>query len=273
MRMNENMKHHIPKSTLHYASWICTVAIGLFFSSSCSKRLQYPSFEDYEIALAWSDMALMITKRTPQNSPTFASRCLGYIGLTMYESVVHGFPPYQSLQSQLNEMPQLPTPDLEKTYNWSIACNAAMAEIIRKLYIQTSEDNKRSIDSLEHVIHTSLRDLSGDLEMTTRSAAFGRTIADSIFQWSVSDGGHRGYLANFDKNFIHPEHPGSWKPPLYAQSFSHHPLHPHWGLNRTFLRENSSLDLPYMIPYDPSPGSPYYEQFMTVYEKDKALSQ
>jgi hypothetical protein len=71
----------------------------------------------------------------------------------------------------------------------------------------------------------------------------------------------------------HPEFPGSWKPPLYAQSFSHHPLHPYWGENRTFVKANAALPLPEIIAYDTTPGSPYYQQFLAVYEKDLELTQ
>ena len=85
--------------------------------------------------------------------------------------------------------------------------------------------------------------------------------------------GHRAYLRNFDKTFEHPVFPGSWKPPLYAQSFSHHPLHPYWGENRTFLKENADLPLPDMIPYDTTENSDYYQQFLAVYETDLKLTQ
>ncbi|MEL6718128.1 MAG: phosphatase PAP2 family protein [Bacteroidota bacterium] len=106
-----------------------------------------------------------------------------------------------------------------------------------------------------------------------RSIAYGKAVADHIFEWSKTDGGHRGYLKNFDKEWKHPNHPGSWKPPLFAQSFSHHPLHPHWGKNRTFLAQNAAIPNPEMIPYDTTKGSPYYQQFLEVYEKDLALTQ
>ena len=72
---------------------------------------------------------------------------------------------------------------------------------------------------------------------------------------------------------VHTERPGSWKPPLYAQSFSHHPLHPYWGNNRTFLAVNAELPTPEMIPYDTAKNSLYYQQFLEVYEKDLALNQ
>ena len=114
----------------------------------CNKK---ESVADATLASKWADMATYITKNTPANSPTYASRCLGYIGLTMYESVVAGYPDYQSLQKQLNNMPELPKIEANKSYNWQLSFNAAEAEIIKSIYAQTSDENKVKIDSLEKV--------------------------------------------------------------------------------------------------------------------------
>ena len=249
---------------------LCWVIAGAVFINSCSEPRDY---SEQDIVLEWAKMATYITQFTPANSPTFASRGFGYIGLTMYESVVHGFENNNSLQGQLNGLDQLPQPESDKTYSWELSLNAGQAQILRQIYLQTSDENKARIDSLEQDIYQSYSDKINDLEIVERSVSYGKEVANAIFEWSKSDGGHRGYLYNFDKEMVHPERPGSWKPPLFAQSFSHYPLHPHWGENRRFLKENSALELPYMIPYDTIPGSPYYEEFMEVYKKDLALTQ
>ncbi|MDX2248257.1 MAG: vanadium-dependent haloperoxidase [Bacteroidia bacterium] len=225
------------------------------------------------VATAWAEMTLFIAKNTPANSPTFASRGFGYMGLTMYESIVPGFPDYQSLAGQLNGFDSLPLPEEGKTYEWVLSLNAAQASILKNIYNQTSDENKRRIDSLEKVFFDYFSAQTADPQEVERSVVYGKSVAEAIFEWSKTDGGHRGYLKNFDKKLIHPDRPGSWKPPLYAQSFSHHPLHPHWGKNRTFLKVNSEIPNPEMIPYDTTKGSPYYQEFLQVYEKEKNLTQ
>jgi len=228
---------------------------------------------EQEVATKWAELSLDITKNTPANSPTFASRCLGYIGLTMYESIVPGYKEYHSLAGQLNQLEELPKPEEDKSYNWPLSLNAGQAAILRSLYIQTADSNKVKIDSLEHLIFRSLSHQIPDKAIIEASVDFGKEIASSIFEWSKTDGGHRGYLKNFDKTLVHPKFPGSWKPPLYAQSFSHHPLHPYWGKNRTFLNINQNLPDPKIISYDTSRTSANYQQFLAVYEKDKQLTQ
>ncbi len=248
----------------------CLLIAGI--TASCKQENKEPP-EDYEVATAWADMTTYITKTTPANSPTFASRCFGYIGLTMYESVVNGYPEYQSVAPELNGLGSLPQTEKGLAYNWQLALNAGQAEIIRNIYIQTSDENKKRIDSLEQHFESVFKILNTDTAVVNRSILYGRKIAQSIFEWSKTDGGHRGYLNNFDKKLVFADKPGCWRPPLYAQSFSHFSLHPHWGQNRTFIAVDSAIEAPAFIAFDTVKGSPYYKQFMQVYEKKKMLTQ
>ncbi len=253
------------------AAFSYLLPFALVFISGCNS-VQKKDFTEQDVALEWAKMTLYITQYTPANSPTFASRGFGYIGLTMYEAVVNGYDPYQSMAGQLNGLENLPKPVPEKSYHWPLSLNAAQASILKNIYLQTSDENKMSIDSLERVIKNYFSDKLNDDARVVRSIAYGKAVAEAVFEWSKTDDGHRGYLNNFDKQAEYPDRPGSWQPPLFAQSFSHYPLHPHWGKNRTFLKQNSELPMPQMIPYDTLPDSPYYMEFLKVYEKDMALT-
>lgn len=242
--------------------------VTLLFAMGCGKEKE---FTPTDVAISWADMALFIAKKTPSNSPTFASRGFGYIGLTAYESVVQGYPSHHSLSSQLNGMPQMPKAT-EQAYDWVLAFNAGQASILKNIYLQTSDQNKVKIDSLEGLIYRQFKNKLTDPSIADRSVSFGREIASVIFAWSQTDGGHRAYLKNFDKSFQFPNTPGSWEPPLYGQSFSHFPLHPNWGKNRTFLKENTDLPAPVMISYDSVTTSNYFDQFHQVYEKSRTLT-
>ena len=247
----------------------CILTTILFSFAACKVEKVQPR-PPLKIATDWAEMTLFILKNTPSNSPTFASRTLGYIGLTMYESVVNGYDGYQSMEGQLNGLTDLPIPESGVNYNWPAALNAGQAEIIRLIYVQTSDSNLMRVDALESEIY---KELKGQNDKDLKeSAKFGKSIAKAIFEWSKSDGGHRGYLKNFDKSLIFTSKPGSWKPPLYGQSFSRFPLHPHWGENRTFVKANQAMPLPYIIPFDTAKTSPYYKQFMEVYHKRNNLS-
>lgn len=245
----------------------------IFILYSCKSR-DNKIFTETDVANEWARMTIHLTKNTPGNTPTNASRALGYIGLTMYESIVAGYPEYQSITNQLNENNSLNVAIIDKNINWIISLNAGQAEILRNIYNQTSDANKLKIDSLENLINESEKNARKVIDIDfDNSVAYGKGAAYLVFEWSKSDGGHKGYLKNFDKNLTWPQKPGGWKPPLYAQSFSHYPLHPHWGENRTFLKENSEIANPKFIPFSTNPNSAYYKQFLEVYNKRKTLTQ
>ncbi len=242
----------------------------LFIGITSCKQLP-KEIPDYEVAAQWADMTLYITKNTPANSPTFASRCLGYMGLAQYEAIVHGTSDHKSLAGQLNQLESLPIPNSDDSYNWLMVLNRSQSELLKSLYLQTSDQNKLKIDSLENRIQKIL-EKNENRKTTTKSIAYGTELAKALFDWSKTDGGHRGYLKNFDQDFNREPFPGSWKPPLFAQSFSHKPLHSFWGENRTFAPQNTSLELPEYIEYDPVEGSEYYNQFLSVYQKKNNLT-
>ena len=247
--------------------------ISIFFLKGCKSDYNKVYSETY-IANEWARMTIHLTKNTPGNTPTNASRALGYIGLTMYESIVAGYPENQTISDQLNGLNYLPKPDSTKKINWIISLNSGQAEILRNIYNQTSDANKMKIDSLENSIKNFTKNnFNLSSVVIDNSEKYGKLIANSIFEWSKTDGGHKGYLNNFDKTLTWAQKPGGWKPPLYAQSISHYPLHPYWGKNRTFLKENNQLFDPEFIKYNTLPNSAYYNQFLEVYNKRKTLTQ
>jgi PAP2 superfamily len=258
------------RQILNYIKTYFTIL--LVFSLVIACKHEKP-LTDQDLATKWAEMTLFITKNTPGNSPTYSSRCLGYIGLTMYESIVKGYPTYKSLENQLDGLDSLPMLEKDKNYDWPLSLNAAEAFILKNIYNQTSDLNKRKIDSLETTIYEYYTHKNQDKEVVNRSVSFGKSIASTIFEWSKTDGGHRAYLKNFDKKMVHPIRAGSWSPPLYGQSFSHYPLHPHWGENRTFLKKNHEIAPPSVISFDTSKSSPYYKQFEAVYKQEKILTQ
>ncbi|AFK03768.1 phosphoesterase PA-phosphatase related protein [Emticicia oligotrophica DSM 17448] len=222
-------------------------------------------------AIRWGKMSLFIAEKTPGNSPTYASRGFGYIGLTMYESIVGGFKAYNSLAGQLNGLVTLPKIDSTQRYNWVLSLNAGQSWIHKNIYEQTSEANKRTIDSLEAKILSEYK--AENQAVIERSVKYGQEVAKAIFEWSKTDGGYQGYNRNFTTDYVLPVGPGYWKSPQFSQSPSTLPLHPYWGKNRTFVSTNSSLAVPRPITFNSSSYSQYYAQFLEVYAKNQVLTQ
>lgn len=210
--------------TVLLATFLVVVNITVFGGESGTVQL---GNSDTEVATLWSKMTLRVIQNTPNGSPTYASRSLGYIGLTMYEAVVNGSTKHRSLGGQLKGLGKLPQIEKSKKYNWVLALNAAESVMLKKMYEHTSQVNLKSIDSLETAVYQSQL-ANTKPEVAERSAKFGVAVANVIFEWSKTDGGHQGYLRNFDSTYQYPKGRGFWKAPPKGQSPVPLPLHPYW---------------------------------------------
>lgn len=222
--------------------------------------------EANEAATKWADLTLKIVQNSFPGSPTYTSRSLGYLGVAMYESVVHGSAIHHSIASQLNGLTGLPEPIVGQDYNWTIALNAGQAFLLKKLYPHMPIEMIVEVDLLEATISDYEVKKSGT-STARASAEFGKEVAAAIYDWSLNDGGHEGYLHHFDPDFIFPTGDSYWIPPVSGQVITSYPLHPYWGNNRTFVPANSTIPVPEILPYSTETGIAYYNQFREVYDK------
>ena len=225
-----------------------------------------------DVAVKWGQMTLRVTTRTPGNTPTYASRAFGYMGLAMYETTVHGIPDHQSLARQLSGLTNFPMPKTDSVYSWPLALNAGQAHLLKNLYEHTWPVNKTAVDSLETAIQRTYGDTLKPT-IVARSVAFGRLVAAALYAWSESDGGHQGYKDPFPRGYQLATAPGLWVPPSDGQVAIRRSLHPYWGNNRTFALANRGLTPPRPAVYSTSPSSDYYKLYRAVYTKNIRLTQ
>ena len=273
------------KSSSNYSSRRCNKQlIGIFFFTvlmfACSKDssvpppdMPGPPVDSVNVAVKWANMTLYTVRFSSFNSPTYASRSFGYLGLAMYESIVQGDSLHRSLNGQLNGL-TLPLAETGKPYDWLLSLNAAQDTLLKLLYPVPANSHRfvhERIDSLSNAIYAE-RSNGLDPETVDRSVQFGRAIALAIYNWSVTDGGDEGYTRNFDPNYIFPTGDSYWVPPQNAQTVSAYPLHPYWGNNRTFVTANGTLPIPAIVPFSTDTASEYYKMYKAVYDKDPLLT-
>ena len=225
----------------------------------------------------WFFLAFQLIQQTPGFSPPIAARALGYMGLTLYESVVPGMPGYQSLAGQLNELSSLPWAQPDEPLHWPTVANAAMATMTRMMFSNASAESKGRIDTLERSLplkYTQDFDPNSvTAEMTNRSETFGKLMAMAIMTWARTDGGHEawGPIRRHQQNYVPPSGTGKWSatPPAFAA-----PLLPYWGKNRPFVMKTAD-DCPAPTPpaYSEEPGSAFYKDGMEVYQISRAATQ
>ncbi len=225
-----------------------------------------------DVVSTWAEIQLKLTKTTAGYTPPVAARAYALGGLTMYESVVGGLTNNQSLAGQLKELSTLPKTETGKNYNWAISANAAEANILRALYAEASRPqavtNKRMIDSVE-VFLKNINRVGAAQDVIDRSEKYGQSIANAIFEWSKTDGGHEGYRRNFPVTYMVPVYDGAWQATENGQKI---PMQPTWGTNRTFVPANQNMVIPTPIPFSSSLVSSYFSTYFEVYTKSKSLT-
>ena len=219
-----------------------------------------------DVATKWSDLELRLIKNGTGFTPPVASRALGYTGVALYEAVVPGMAAYQSLAGQLTGLSTLPTPETGQTYHWAVAANAAEALIIKSLFGNATPAQRSTIDSLETALNLPYR-TAAEFD---RSVKYGQQVAQAVFDWSRTDGGHEGYLTNQPTSYVPPVGAGLWVP---TNNTNGRAVQPYWGQNRLFVPANATMPMPGLsYSYSTQPGSAYYAQVQEVYTTSRSLT-
>ena len=229
------------------------------------------------VAYEWFYLVSQLLQQTPGNSPPVAARTLGYLGLTLYESVVPGMPGHQSLAGQLNELSSLPWAQPDEPLHWPTVANASMATMTRMMFSNASAENKGRIDLLERSLPLKYPDdfdpgtITADI--TNRSETFGKLMAMAIMTWARTDGGHEawGPLRRTRANYVPPSGPGNWSatPSRYLP-----PLLSWWGEVRPFvLKSAQDCVPPPHPPFAEESDSPFYRAAKEVFDISNAATQ
>jgi hypothetical protein len=255
-----------------------TLMITLFIvviASSCHKDNSVTpnkglsaSTRSYSSAQLRNYFSLMctVTKSTKGFFPTQAARAYGYVGLAAYEAVVNGIPGALSLSGQVNGLSGVPKPTTGAEYNWAIASNAAVSQMMRYMFdVNLSAANRASIDSSET---TNLAALSTGVnaEVISRSVQYGKSVSASIYQVSTTDGAHQSYLDPFQLPFSLPAADYCWTPTSPA---SPNPVSPKWGNNRSFIAANASTAPVPPTTFSTDSKSDFYKLAIDVYNQVK----
>lgn len=255
----------------------CFTILGIVYLllmlQSCSKetpRVRSKDTDNYDATFltTYFDQLCKTIKNTQGFFPPQAARAYGYVGIASYEAVVPGIEGAVSLESQLNGFSafDLPIPDPNVEYHWAIACNAATSKIMKYMFDKNLKpSDRKSIDSLETSFHQQMSENVAN-DIVTRSQNFGYDIAEKVFEYSKTDGGHEAYLEPFQLPYEMPLDEYCWVPTGAAKS----PLSPKWGNNRPFLLNNiTQTKVAMPITFSVEESSEFYKEAMVVYNQVK----
>jgi hypothetical protein len=220
------------------------------------------------VAHAYFEFSLKLIKETNGFTPPVASRALGYTGLCLYESVVHGMPDRFSLAGKLPEFASMPQPG-NVIYYWPLVANNALSSVMDSLYDNKSLDNRIQLYAIRNNFNVSFS-LLLPLDVYQRSVSYGEAVGKAIFAYSKTEAGYRGQYKNFPTAYVPPAGDEYWLP--LANQVA---LQPYWGNNRAFIPDNvSASTLPPPPPtFGNTPGTPFYAYANEVYTTVNNLTQ
>ena len=256
---------------------ILLMSMAVFIFSGCQKFdwFEHPDIDDHghlpqtkdfssDVAAKWMNMQIRLMSTTAGIPNQAFARHYAYSGIALYEAVVPGMPACQSMEGQLNGLSGLPKTGHGQAYHWAACANAALAFINKNMFSTTSDVNKASIDSLENAFNIQYQVEAG-AEKFNRSVAFGKGVAQKVFEWSETD----GYLHANDAYTV-PAGPGLWVPtPLgFAK-----PVTPYWGNLRTIVAGSGNNAQPGApISYSETPSSGFYNMVKEVFAVSQTLT-
>jgi hypothetical protein len=220
-----------------------------------------------DVATAWFDHALDVVRTTPGFSPPVAARALGYAGIALYEAIVPGLPRHRSLAGQLRDL-RPPPPAGTHAYHWPTVASTALATLLRHLCPTAPAATRAQGLALEAGQLAAFRS-AAPASVFVRSIERGLSVADHVFAWSRTDGGHEG-----DRRppvpYTPPSGPGLWvpTPPGFQPA-----LLPTWGQNRAFVMP-AERECPAMppVPYATGDRSDFRAEALRVYRAVTGLT-
>jgi hypothetical protein len=221
--------------------------------TGCQKEPGFPgrssaSLYSADVLDKWMTLEIRIYKDATGIGNGAFARPFAYSGISAYESIDPGL---FSWKNKYNGLGDLPETEKFKKYNWAASVNATLAEFNRSFFTSANLNaiDLAAIDSLEHAIFAGFSD---NPDILNRSVTFGKSIADAIFAWSLTD----GYIQNNAKPYTPPVGIGLWVPTSPAP-----PAAPFWGDDRRIIAGSGDNDAPGdPIPYSELTTSDFYKQ-------------
>jgi hypothetical protein len=217
----------------------------------------------------WYRLVLMLVRHTATYSPPVASRAFAYLGITAHEAAVAAQSGGQTLVGQLKDLQPLPLSKAKA--DLAHILHAALERGVTHFFSNTGPTGHRTIKAMSRKISASLMGSVAD-DIAVSSEDMGRAIADHIFEWSKTDGGHTIDNLGFPMTYPKAVAKQDWVPtsPVTLQQT---PLLPTWGENRTFAMANGkSCPLPPPPAYTEEKDSAFYKEALEVYDTVKNIT-
>lgn len=203
--------------------------------------------------------------RQERFSPPSAARAYGYVSVAAYEAIVAGMPNRRSLAGQLNELWPAPGPGHSNRIHWPIALNACVEQAALAAFADRSVGSQDALRSYAAQVRSRLAG-GVDSLVVADSESHGNRVGNHVASWIMAD----GYREILGLPYTPPVGPGLWERTLPNRGAA---IEPYWERVRPMaLPAVDSCAPPAPVPFSSEPGSPFWEQAMTVYRTSSGLT-
>jgi hypothetical protein len=228
-----------------YSSHFWGILFLLFGFFQTNGQTTPTSSFDSKIIREWNALLLDLDRYAPGFRPCPAGTAAGYLGFSLYESVVPGMSDFQSQAANFSGLNLPASPAANVAVNWPSAANESYAYIMTRFFgylSSTQPTNFAKIESLRLNWKTKLA--------TTSSAAAilagenrGKTVAQAVWTWLETDAVVKNcWLNPQPTTYFPPVGQGLWQPTAPDSSKA---VFPFYGNARCFaLPENEKTALP-----------------------------
>jgi PAP2 superfamily len=194
-------------------------------------------------------------------SPPVASRIYVYTSLAAYEAVRYTDTAAESITAKLNGFPEMPQPDTNKEYNYTLAASKAFYDVMRQITF-----SKDTVSKYEKQTYFPFKEVLKK-EVYDSSIAFGEAIAKKIMQRAAAD--NYKQTRPMEK-FYGIKEDGKWRPtsPDYLDG-----VEPYWNKLKPLTLDSTSQFDPGPPPVfsKESPGI-FYKMNKEVYDTGRNLT-
>jgi hypothetical protein len=224
------------------------------------------NYDSSDLVVRWHELIFDLIEQTQGYSPNVAARNMAYINLAAYESILPAYPDNFSLSGQLQDFKKPDSLFTDSTdFSAPLAASSAIFTMVDRLFVSSPFIWMEKVYALNDSVNNYFS-LKLSPEAIEKSKKYGEKIAYWIYQYSMTDGGHNTFMRTYDMNYKLPVCTSCFVINRVADLENTGPLHPYWGKNRTFIKENQNgVDIKPKVEFSIYPGSPFYKMAMEVY--------
>lgn len=186
-----------------------------------------------------------------------ASRLYAYAGITSYQAILPGMPDGISMSGQVTALPDMPSIEEGKVYDWVTVANGALSSVISGLFPKTATDTHKAVQNLRDS-EAKTRQSTIDPAIVKRSMDYGDTVAKTILEWVATDNFAETRSLKWE---VPAGDPSLWIPTAKDMKA----VEPFWGQIRPFaLYSADACAVQPNLTFDTKKDSSFYMQALEV---------